>query len=45
MFKKIRSGAGDELIYNCDRIILFLGTATGCKHEGAQKTISFKKKR
>lgn len=34
---------GDELIYNCDRIILFLGTGPGFKHGRAQKTISLKK--
>lgn len=33
----------DELIYNCDRLILFLGTATGFKRGRVQKTISLKK--
>lgn len=41
--RRLQADSGDELIYNCDSLILFLSAATGFKHERAQETISLKK--
>lgn len=36
--RRLEADSSDELIYNCDRLILFLGAATGFKHERVWKT-------
>ena len=37
------TACGDELIYNCEKLVLFLKAAVGFRHERAQETISLKK--
>lgn len=41
--RRLEADCGDELIYNCDRLILPLSSETGFQHEGAVETISLEK--